>query len=66
MLAGGKDEDRFVGGVPDLEGSLMVVECVEVISGERLGGVGCGIVMSNNSFRSSAEKVRLASSATRC
>jgi len=39
-LAGGRDDDdRCVGGVR-LEGSFVVVECVEVRSGERLGGVG--------------------------
>ena len=32
-------------------------------SGERLGGVGCGIVVSNNSDRRRVEKVRFASSA---
>ncbi len=36
---------------------------MEVRSGERLGGVGCGIVVSNNSDRRRVEKVRLASSA---
>lgn len=48
MLAGGKDEDEpFTGGVLDLEGSLIVVECVEggsVGSGDNVGGVACGIV----------------------
>lgn len=43
-LAGGSDDDdTLVGGVLDLEGSLMVVECVEggnVGSGDNVGGVG--------------------------
>lgn len=39
-LAGSEEDERFVGGVLDLDGSLIVVECVEVRSGERLGGVG--------------------------
>ena len=48
MLAGGSDEDEpFTGGVLDLEGSFIVVECVEggnVGSGDNVGGVACGIV----------------------
>ena len=36
---------------------------MEVRSGERLGGVGCGTVVSNNSDRRRVEKVRFASSA---
>ena len=36
---------------------------MEVRSGERLGGVGCGMVVSNNSDRRRVEKVRFASSA---
>ena len=48
MLAGGSDEDEpFTGGVLDLEGSFMVVECVEggiVGSGDNVGGVAWGIV----------------------
>ena len=68
MLAGGKDDDEaLVGGVLDLVGSLMVVESVEegkVGSGDKAGGVGCGIVVSKSSERSKVEKVRLASSAT--
>ncbi len=64
-LAGGgsEDEERLVGGVLDLEGSLIVVEWVDAISGDRLGGVGCGIVVSNNSDLKSVENVRFASSA---
>ena len=38
---------------------------MEVKSGERLGGVGCGTVVSNNSDRSRVEKVRFASSAAK-
>lgn len=44
----------------------MVVECDEgsnVGSGDRLGGVGWGIVVSKISERNSVEKVRFASSA---
>lgn len=59
----GSEEERFVGGVLDLDGSLSVVEWVEVRSGDRLGGVGCGMVVSNNSDRRRVEKVRFASSA---
>lgn len=66
-LAAGRDvDDTFVGGVLDRVGSLIVVECVEVGgagSGERVGGVGWGMVVSNSSERSKVEKVRLASSA---
>lgn len=62
-LAGSEDDDTFVGGVLDLEGSFMVVEWVEVRSGDRLGGVGCGMVVSNNSDRRRVENVRFASSA---
>ena len=43
-LAGGsEDDDTLVGGVLDLEGSLIVVECVEAGnagSGDSVGGVG--------------------------
>ena len=61
-LAGGREEDdRLVGGVLDLEGSLMVVEWAD--SGDKLGSAGWGIEFSNNSDRKSVEKVRLASSA---
>lgn len=45
---------------------MIVVECEEASkfgSGDRFGGVGWGIVVSNISERSSVEKVRLASSA---
>jgi len=42
-LAGGSDDEEvFVGGVRDLEGSSMVVECVfggKVVSGDSVGGV---------------------------
>ena len=62
-LAGSEEEERFVGGVLDRDGSLTVVEWEEVRSGERLEGVGCGIVVSNNSDRRRVEKVRFASSA---
>ena len=62
-LAGSEEDERFVGGVLDLDGSLIVVEWVEVRSGDRLGGVGCGMVVSNNSDRRRVEKVRFASSA---
>jgi hypothetical protein len=44
-----------------------VVECEvgsKVVSGERLGGVGCGIEVSNISVRNKLEYVRFASSAT--
>lgn len=38
-LAGGSDEEEtLVGGV--LDGSFMVVACVDVISGDIAGGVG--------------------------
>ena len=43
-----------------------MVECDEgssVVSGERLGGVGWGMVVSKISERSNVEKVRFASSA---
>ena len=62
-LAGSEEEEIFVGGVLDLEGSLIVAEWVEIRSGERLGGVGWGMVVSNNSDLRSVEKVRFASSA---
>lgn len=62
-LAGSEDDEKFVGGVLDLDGSLIVVEWGEVRSGDRLGGVGCGMVVSNNSDRRRVEKVRFASSA---
>lgn len=62
--AGSEEDERFVGGVLDLDGSLKVVEWVEGRSGDRLGGVGCGTVLSNNSDRRRVEKVRFASSAT--
>lgn len=63
-LAGGsEDDDAWAGGVRDLDGSLIVVECVDVISGDRCGGVGWGIVVSKSSDRRRVENVRLASSA---
>jgi hypothetical protein len=58
--------EPLLGGVRDLVGSWLVVECEEgskELSGERLGGVGCGIVVSNISERSRVENVRFASSA---
>lgn len=58
--------DELFGGVWDLVGSWLVVECDEgnkVESGEILGGVGCGIVVSKISERSNVENVLLASSA---
>ncbi len=65
-LAGGRDdEETCEGGVRDRVGSLMVVAWLDISSGERLGGVGCGTVVSNSSERSRVEKVRLASSAKR-
>ncbi len=54
----GKEElVALLGGVCDLVGSLMVVECDEgrPASGERFGGVGWGIVLSNISVRRSLE-----------
>ena len=68
LLGGNDEDDALVGGVLDLDGSLMVVECVElgkVRSGDREGGVGCGIDVSKSSERSRVENVRFASSATR-
>lgn len=41
-LAGSDEDDTFVGGVLDLDGSFTVVECVEggkVGSGDSVGGV---------------------------
>ena len=64
--AGSEGLEVLFGGVCDRVGSLMVVECEEgssVVSGERLGGVGWGIVVSKISERSNVENVRLASSA---
>ena len=67
MLVGGRDEvDPFTGGVLALEGSLIVVECVEggnVGSGDNVGGVACGIVVSKSSVLRTVENVRFASSA---
>ncbi len=42
-MGGKEDDETLVGGVLDLEGSLIVVECVEggsVGSGDNVGGVG--------------------------
>jgi hypothetical protein len=58
----------LLGGVCDRVGSFIVVECDEgnkVVSGERLGGVACGIVVSKISERSNVENVRFASSAAK-
>ena len=70
MLAGGSDEDGpFTGGVLALDGSLIVVECVEggnVGSGDNVGGVACGIVVSKSSDLRTVENVRFASSAKQC
>lgn len=66
-LAGGsEDEDKMVGGVLDLEGSLTVVEWFDMRSGDKLGGVGWGILVSKSSDRRRVENVRLASSAAHC
>jgi hypothetical protein len=57
---------ELLGGVRERVGSLMVVECDEgksVGSGERLGGVAWGMVLSKISERSNVENVRFASSA---
>lgn len=40
LAEGSEDDERFVGGVLDLEGSFIVVEWVDVRSGESVGGVG--------------------------
>ena len=70
ILAGGKDDvDPVTGGVLALEGSLMVVECVEggiVGSGDNVGGVACGMVVSKSSVRNTVAYVRFASSAMQC
>ena len=60
---------ELLGGVCDRVGSFIVVECEEgskVGSGERLGGVGCGMVLSKISDRSNVVNVRFASSAVKC
>jgi hypothetical protein len=65
--AGKEVLEELVGGVCDRVGSFIVVECDEgskVESGDRLGGVCCGIVVSKISERSNVENVRFASSAT--
>jgi hypothetical protein len=65
--AGNEGFEELLGGVCDRVGSLIVVECDDegssVGSGERLGGVGWGIVVSKISERSNVENVRFASSA---
>ncbi len=64
--AGNEVLEELFGGVCDRVGSFIVVECEDgniVGSGERFGGVGCGIVVSNISARSKVENVRFASSA---
>ena len=64
--AGREVLEELLGGVCDRVGSFMVVEWDEggkVESGDRFGGVCCGIVVSNISERSNVEKVRFASSA---
>ena len=64
-LAGGRDEEEpRVGGVCRVD-SLRLVGCAKVGSGEKFGGVGCGIVLSNSSERKRVENVRFASSATK-
>ena len=66
--AGKEVLDELLGGVCDRVGSLMVVECDEgnkVVSGDRCGGVDCGMVVSKISERSNVENVRFASSAGR-
>jgi hypothetical protein len=58
--------DELLGGVCERVGSLIVVECDEgsnVVSGERFGGVGCGISEPKISPLRSVENVRFASSA---
>jgi hypothetical protein len=62
---GSEEAGPLLGGVRDLVGSWLVVELLgsNVVSGERFGGVGWGIVVSNNSDRSKVEKVRFAVSA---
>lgn len=57
METGNEVFDPLVGGVCDRVGSWIVVECEEgrPVSGERFGGVGCGIVVSKISPRSSLE-----------
>lgn len=58
--------EALLGGVCDRVGSLIVVECEDcrsVGSGDKLWGVGCGIVESNISARRRVAYVRCASSA---
>ena len=63
-LAGGsEDEEKTVGGVLERDGSFAIAERLESRSGERLGGVGWGMVVSKISDRRRVEKVRFASSA---
>ena len=65
-LVGSEEDDPFIGGVRDLDGSFIMVECVDggnVGSGDSAGGVGWGILRSKSSERNKVENVRLASSA---
>ena len=39
-VVGREEDERLVGGVLDLGGSLTAIECADMRSGERLGGVG--------------------------
>jgi hypothetical protein len=58
--------EELLGGVFVRVGSWIVVECEEgnrVESGDRFGGVCCGMVVSKISDRSNVENVRFASSA---
>ena len=58
FAVGNDEEERFVGGVRALDGSFIVVECVEggrVGSGDKGCGVACGIDVSKISERSSFE-----------
>jgi hypothetical protein len=59
---------ELLGGVWERVGSWVVVECDagrSELSGDKFGGVGCGIVVSKISARKSVENVRFASSAKR-
>ncbi len=66
METGREVLEELLGGVCDRVGSWIVVECEDgnnVGSGERLGGVGWGMVVSKISCLSNVENVRFASSA---
>ena len=63
MLAGGREDAELCAGGVSLVGSFMLIGCVRIGSGDRLGGVGWGIVVSKSSERRRFENVRLASSA---